>query len=298
MVQYMHLTVKEFLQKPQVWADLLYLTSGTDWDANVSLLRSDILMLRWSTLDNKLEGWQDSTWRLIDQAMSHALKAENSSGKAQVALLDELDRIAAQIENRSSSRQTAETQRQDLHWSALMHPRDQACSKCPESFLTFAITRGLTLYVRAKIGNCIRLFNDTSKRNLLEYATFYAPSRRVGKETVVHLQMLALLLKGGVDPNENFDPGSPWTNILSHILQRAKTPNVKLEPWCLDTCKLFLMYGADPHVCISGLSVLEIFETAFPKLPEAEMQVIFVPPTSLGRTGRTSSFGFGKYSRE
>jgi len=40
MVQYMHLTVKEFLQKPQVWADLLHLTSGTDWDANVSLLRS------------------------------------------------------------------------------------------------------------------------------------------------------------------------------------------------------------------------------------------------------------------
>ena len=294
----MHLTVKEFLQKPQVWADLLHLTSGTDWDANVSLLRSDILMLRWSTLDNKLEGWQDSTWRLIDQAMSHALKAENSSGKAQVALLDELDHIAAQIENRSSSRQAAETQWQDLHWSALMHRHDQVCSKCPESFLTFAITRGLTLYVRAKVGNCIRVLNDTSKRNLIEYATFYAPSRRVGKETFVHLQMLALLLKGGVDPNENFDPGSPWTNILSHMSQRVMKLHVKLEPWCLDACKLFLMYGADPHVCISGISVLDIFEIAFPQLPEAEMQAMFVPSTSLGLTGRTSSLGFEKYSRE
>jgi hypothetical protein len=291
MVQYLHLTVKDFLAKPRVWTDLLQLTTEMDWDANVSLLRSNVLMLRWNTLDNRFQGWQELTWSLIDQAMMHALQAENSTGKAQVALLDELDRIATQVQKRSSSLEAADMSQQKLHWSALMHPRDQPCCKCPESFLTFAITRGLTFYVRAKVGSCITQVDKTAKQPFLNYATFYHATYCDGKETVIHLQMLALLLRGGVDPNEDFNGGSPWKNILSHLLERSQKLHLKLEPWCLDTCKLFLLYGADPHACVSGLSVLEIFERTFPNLSEAEVQAMLIPKQPLSWKMEASSFG-------
>lgn len=284
----MHLTVKDFLEKPRVWTDLLQLTSEMDWDANISLLRSDVLMLRWSTLDNRFQGWQDLTWKLIEQAMTHALQAENSTGKAQVALLDELDRIATQVHKRSLSLEDTGTRQQGLHWSASMHPSNQPCLKCPESFLTFAITRGLTFYVREKIGSRIGQLNKVTQQALLDYATFYHASYDVSKDTVVHLQMLALLLRGGLDPNEDHNEdwkaSSPWKRILWHIFQRSQILNMKPEPWCLDACKLFLMSGADPQACVSGRSVLETLERAFPNLPEAELQAMLAPQQPLAQT--------------
>ncbi|CZR67693.1 uncharacterized protein PAC_17592 [Phialocephala subalpina] len=281
VVQYLHLTVREFLEKAEVWSTLLNSTKSTKFDANLSLLRSDILRLKNIKNSPHVQNWTDNQWKIIDLAVAHALMAENSIGDSQTALLDELDHTCHELVEFDDDSNHHERK---VHWSAAMHTVQQPCQNCPESFLTFAISNGLALYAKSKLKHRIQEVSKQTIRPLLLYATGCLPTYQKNKMTFVYLPMLAILLRGSLSPNEIYQGSTPWRRALSPILSISNNDmdDVYLEQSWLEACKLFLMHGADPSAFVKRsfrnatddrgillnprVSALELIEQAFAHL--------------------------------
>ena len=149
-VRYLHLIVKEFLEKPKVWTELTRKTAGTGFDANVSNLKAIIVELRPDnpqyseyTSSKILSNHVNS---LVQDALSHALLAENSTGVAQTLLLDELETGVFEICASSRRRHLGQDPCQ-VPWST----QDNEFI-CLGSFLNYAASKGLTRSVQVKLG--------------------------------------------------------------------------------------------------------------------------------------------------
>jgi hypothetical protein len=113
-VQFLHLSVKDFLRKKPIENWLLEQTKGTYFDPNVCILSS---YLRQITL---LPGQSSADWggsasrsrSLIFESIYHALQAEKTTGRPQTVFLDELDR---QVSIRSTKNGSV------FGWSPLGH---------------------------------------------------------------------------------------------------------------------------------------------------------------------------------
>ena len=291
-VRYLHLTVKEFLEKPSVWTMLLDCTRQSGFDANTALLRSNVMMLKSSP-----HSWNSTTWDFIHEAMEYAARAENGVGMPQVALLDELDRAAARIELNGRDLYSPVTQYYNrerlgrgVYWTASMHEYRDECSSCPESFLTFTMMHGLSLYVKAKLFADPRLLtypNGTKARRLiLEYATFCRPKC---KSISLHSPLLAAVLEAGANPNQRFDQETPWERVLKFLLNYANLKSTSNSHQLADSnhtvrtirsdwigiCKIYVLYGADPNQEVpqaselsNSITVLEAAGKIFTHLPQ------------------------------
>lgn len=131
------MTVREFLEKPTVWTRLLGLTKPENFDANTSLLRAKVFMLRIISFHKTEEelkwfDWMDAT-RMASNAMKIALEAENYTGASQTAVLDELDDTLTQMSN--SKR---------IKWSNPTTKLDFAVCEKPAAFLRYKLDQTLT----------------------------------------------------------------------------------------------------------------------------------------------------------
>jgi len=296
-VEYLHLTVRDFLAKPEVWRSMLEYTAGTTFNPHVALLRASILTLKW--VKQGRNGYIGKS-NILSDALAYGSLAEDSSGKAQVTLLDELDRTVQHL-------------RLSWPWS-----RDPGCHKddCIHNsrpLLACAISKGLVLYVEAKVGSTIQALNHDSCMPLLDIAANTGVSvvdnRMMGEIHVFRLPMLDFLLRQGLDPNERrfthrppwtFVPDSRWSNcrrldlstwqkILFEVDCLSKSSNAvdgyqekflqHVGNSSLDACKLFLRYGANPRVTRhNDLQMLDLFRRAFSHLPAervSELEAIF-----------------------
>ncbi len=61
-VQYLHRTVKDYLEQPTVWETVTAKTKETTFDPNVLLLKACLLQLKTSEFD-EMALIPDSTWR-------------------------------------------------------------------------------------------------------------------------------------------------------------------------------------------------------------------------------------------
>ena len=91
-VRYLHLTVREYLEKPDVWSNLVKLTSSSRFNASVSLLRAKLLTF-------KIVRFLGSSVTDLDvgDVADLALQAEDSTGKEQTALLDAIHGVSPLI---------------------------------------------------------------------------------------------------------------------------------------------------------------------------------------------------------
>jgi len=137
--------------------------------------------------------WDQPLWSLIEDTMKLALQAEQSTGLPQTELLDELNTIISGFRPRNSGKDAP-------HWSSHLHSADQTCSQCPTSFLEFAVSHGLTLFVKNKINSGI-LYQRREERSLLESAIWHRPWYEK-KPYTIQPAMVAMLLRVGCDPNE------------------------------------------------------------------------------------------------
>jgi hypothetical protein len=252
--------VKEYLQKPDVWANLLSLTKSENFDASLALLRAKILMLKIPTT-------QETSESILACALSLALKAEDSTGTAHTALLDEMDATAGQI----YSEGIYGTRIEERHWSSstdfdqLWHlPRSR------QSFLIYAARNGLTLYVQAKIASLNFGTANQVQRSLLDYATWF-------REPAIRPAMVAMLLQAGFDPNDGGCKSrrTPWEELINYISIQKDTSTFN-QSW-IDVCKLFIISGADLKVKIrtswtaGQLSISDVLRWAFRCLPQGSV---------------------------
>ena len=163
----MHLTVKEFLEKASIWTRLTNKTAGTDFNVAISLLNAVIVelhpnnpvyteLLRCSSRENHV-------LHLTELAMVYALQAENSTGVAQMSLLNQLERNILSI--CLSTKWTCNNEdcaaRSSPH--SLRLPWSGAHSDIyTDPFLAFAVSRGLMRYVQVKLGGPAGLINYKS----------------------------------------------------------------------------------------------------------------------------------------
>jgi hypothetical protein len=248
-VTYLHLTVREFLEKPKVWTDILSRTNRSTFNAHVALLRTTILHLKQIRTDLHLDtasiaipicrAFKDTARK----ALTYALKAEESTGEAQTRMMDTLERLLSWFwssPNPESGGWGYFTQAEEGFGSSL--------SAQPESLDTMLIALGLTLHVRNRLQGAFRCLNSKSSRPLLEYAIFL--SLKDFSNRLPNTEMISMLLQHGADPNEARGESTPWQNLLTFLTKRFDG-NQRFKhlflPW-MKVSKLFLLHGANPNV--------------------------------------------------
>ena len=187
MVQFMHLTVREFLDAHPPWGKSY---SEATNHTNVHLLRTclfNLKLLRLPEHRNLPEGDPERDtfswcWGNIHRALTYARRAERSCGVALVDILDDLDVTCQRIHNRipGISRYadgTSETP--GWHWAMedpyYVGPLDTTLPM--DNFLSLAIDSRLCLYVKKKLETGVIRVDKKHGRPYLDYAVNF----RVGK---------------------------------------------------------------------------------------------------------------------
>jgi hypothetical protein len=247
-VHFLHLTVKEFLERPEIWKELLAHTAGTNFNPNVSLLRGSLFTLKTSCSDFS---WSEMTQAHIEDSMQYAVAAENSAGMPQVALIESLDETAAHLCDPSCQfiRKGAPIR----HWTQQMQIRGVYLPVT--SFLTYAISKGMTLYVQAKHGSQLLSLNRQAKHGsqllslnrtaespLLTYAVGCGAFGAELKNP--QPSMISMLLKAGLGPNQHFAESTVWLQLVGNLALESRFGKA-IDPVWATVCKLLLLHGAD-----------------------------------------------------
>lgn len=93
-MEYLHRTVKDFVEKPEVWKMILAATRPA-FDPSASLARGFLMKLKDHSED-KLVG-DDNMWRVIQCCWDYAHQAEAVYDGCQTPVLKELERAATYL---------------------------------------------------------------------------------------------------------------------------------------------------------------------------------------------------------
>ena len=270
-VQYLHVTVKEYLEKPGVWTKILNFTKFTSFDASLSLLRAKILMLKTEPFGQGID-FQHGNRNVsgfIRDTMELALQAENSTGSPNAELIEEFERTISRLEPRSPAlgRLLPAFRK---YWPYSLSTKFYEGT---DSFLKFAVFRGLTLFTKFKIEQLSTVPQD---EELLDCATWYQLAHDC--TPVTQPALVAMLLKVGYDPNAYRHNSTPWRSLIKYIGHVAYKdvdwfhgPQFMLDLTWVEICRLFVLWGADVRVYYKWKDRIhtawEVFDAAFNHLP-------------------------------
>ena len=167
-IAFLHRTVAEFLQTPEVWNGLLSLTADSVCDTNLSLLSACLVETKISAVGDSLDVNRNVVWRSMRACLQYARLAETSNGCPQTAYVDELDSVMqthwAPVKQWHVGdlilRSPFTDGKSTSHWacSELCPRGDLECgfeySSIDTSIYSLAASKGLVLYVREKWAQC------------------------------------------------------------------------------------------------------------------------------------------------
>jgi hypothetical protein len=142
-VQFLHKSVAEFLERPDIQAELLQATSGSNFDAGIFLLSFSILELKF--LEPKTTRHRRDY--AVEQAITIAREFEPRSREKLTDLLDELELVMVKACAKLSPSVSE-------HWAHVIRLQ---CSVPPSSpglcelFLSLCTAHGLFLYLQEKV---------------------------------------------------------------------------------------------------------------------------------------------------
>jgi len=148
-VEYLHRTVKDFLQTPDVWEELCAATH-ISFNPNTMLTRSFLMELKW--IRSGPGDAAERAWDTIFWVLKYSAKSEGQHGY-QFELVDELDKAATEIFTKvhdSLGRTLLER-----HWLSSERPAHWSAARAPYSpdntFLALIAQCGLTRYLNGKL---------------------------------------------------------------------------------------------------------------------------------------------------
>ena len=197
------------------------------------------------SLDSQDWQWNPTVQNQIRRATQLALQAEHSTGKPQTALLLELDATASQLMANAAEIYEIE---KGMHWSSHMHSCRLLCKSCPSSFFAYAISNGLTSFVEAQLTSSTKAKAESEKISPLVYAIWDCPLS--ARKVLAYPAMVSMLLRAGFNPNDRSSGSTPWQDLLKFIRKKlancsASALSATFDSAWVDTCKLFILYGAD-----------------------------------------------------
>ena len=89
-IEYLHRTVKDYLERDEVWSQLLGATSSS-FSPQLSLCRANLLLLK---VQNGTTITNDTFWDCIIDSLNYAAEVEAITSEAQLSLIDEVGRVA------------------------------------------------------------------------------------------------------------------------------------------------------------------------------------------------------------
>jgi hypothetical protein len=216
-VQYLHRTLRDFLEKPEIHHLIASHVKRLQFDAYFSLLQSSLIRL-------KSISKHQEPWTLAREAMQYSLHAELKND-AHMALVHELGRTIKAYRRTSPN----------------FYPE-----KWSESFLAVAVQYNLWPYVETQLGSQELLKQGVTVRTLLAYAL---GARGFFNYDIEHnKEMVGILLKQATKNGTNstiFKTSSIWQQVLQALEERYLSEEFFLRQF--HVVLLFLQYGADPQ---------------------------------------------------
>jgi hypothetical protein len=262
-IRYFHRTARDFLEMDTHWRKILMQTADSDFNPNVSMMKSCLLSLEYAMAHDH---WYISESRLQGDFMIYSYHADSHcrSHGTQAIMLDRM----ANIRNiRGCS-----------WWGADFLPELKGSR---DFFLKLATIYGLRGYISIKLARSGQSRDKARATTLLSCLLPKDASSRA-KLTMAppRIDMVSLLLDFGADPNEHGDYGlgSPWENTLTFLQRSSSTTpaSYRFEPYqpmYVAIIEKLILAGADPETMIvdeySGQShsAMNIIKTCLPNHP-------------------------------
>jgi hypothetical protein len=296
VLSYLHRTVRDFLELPQVWSRILDPTRESDFNPYGSLLQSRVFFLKFVLLPTEKRPRKHA-----EEILSLAYRAELKTRQAEVLLLDEFDRVMQRANGPS------------YFWGAT---KEYTIQDPQHNFLALAIGCGLYHYVAHKIESQPDVVRMKESGPMLRR---YAVQKHYGLHGHHRLssKIVELLLHNRSCPNQIYGGYSAWDIIqgrLESLTTRLSCTEgdhlrnvIKRDyewPELLKATRIFLLNGA----VINGrvYKILRGLESEFPD-DAKELRAIAVAQEAqnnqaLGDEYPTSSDAFcgkgGPYSTE
>lgn len=254
-LSYLHRTVRDFLELPDIWSQVMTWTARTEFDASLSLIQSQILYIKcllYPVHPSKVSaiwGTHDARY-YAHRALRYAHEAEEKNGRPEVMMLEELDRVCNDL--------FKEFVAQPYCWATDAIYNDDMefvpFEQHYDSFLCVAVIDGLYHYVSDKIRSLPSIIGEKPGRPLLHYAVGPIESTGISyPPLIVSPKVVSLLLQHGARPNDKYKGWSAWGHVLAHLLNLLTQSKVQISlraDW-LAIVKLFIQYGADAKECLN-----------------------------------------------
>ena len=248
-IQYLHRTVREYLERKVVWDALVDRTAGAKFNPNISMLRSCVLQLKWTPKGQITR----SFWRIVLAALIHAHLASDDMDHSHILLIDEIHQTVLTHLSNSSSVQTEIWEYDD--WTSDLQRQIQ------RSFMHVAIQYGLHQYVKEKLDQGFLDFERAGGKPLLHYAV---DPRPIAYRYPLSAKIVTLLLEHTritADPNECFMEESAWHRALIYAFEQSyqnfNEPRQETILNQIEILTVMLIYGADPKaLCKTRVGLL------------------------------------------
>jgi NACHT domain len=240
-VQYLHRTLREYLEQPESWKSQLQLTSSYGFNPHLQMLKSYMLQIK------VLPVASDFLQQNMPVTLTHAHFADTGVAQPYVDLLDGLDRIVTQV------------------WEQITHEEGILNYWMDDPMLLKAVQYGCGTYVKYKLNprNNYAVKNQHlmllfSGRPLLDIAI--EPGLKSSKMTLSP-QVIEALLQSGAKPNLKYENASPWERAIKVQFERyLSIPSDDHERGrecalqSVEVFRSFLRHGAkrDASCCVAG----------------------------------------------
>ena len=282
-VQYLHRTVKDFLEDPQVWTKLRASSKG-DFDPYIALCRSYLTQLKVQPIEPvQAESFllHNATKCLTQASLCEKHSDPLSLQKDLIPVLDELDCAATQIWN-TFTRPGKPAPGMSVEFVVGRNPLwyiikgrlvcyitqghlgtiDSLAYRAwkddyqveGSSFLSLAVNIGLYHYIEAKVPDRCLEIHSGSVRPLLADAIKGLPTdpcNRYYQERIPQTRMVRLLLSNSADPNYRLGSSTVWKDMLlmlQHLSNSSRAVRSNIASYWLLVVVEFLEHGADPSV--------------------------------------------------
>lgn len=155
-VEYLHRTVKDWLCRPDIWAQITSATPGS-FNAAACLTEAHLLQLKSLHL-NTLNRPEYGLWDLASWCTEYSVEVGKTDPCLEGQLLDELNRVAIALSTANDNHGKSYVQRfwgapdtSNFHWASTVFGGSQG-----DGFLDFAVRCQLHPYLERKLG-CVKL---------------------------------------------------------------------------------------------------------------------------------------------
>lgn len=265
-VHFLHKSVIDFLEKPEVWKELQTITAPGGFDPNVSLLNASLHEMKAAPHEFETNIDQSNVWEILLRAFHECALAEISTGQAQDLLIEELDvtmdahwrvvngwipRFNKSLHEMGHWSHTAPSSDSKLSWNHGHIPYScmfsLACCFGLFRFVNKAIEESRQKQSRESpttapdAGKGIGLAQKALNRVILDMDE----SKLSPRLWNLQLELMALSLEKGADPNLPFCDGkSPWQVAMARCNPRDVSHS---QDWATVLQKMIEM-GADLNV--------------------------------------------------